>query len=154
MALNRRQFATGGAVAAAATLGGAKVCAAAPPAERASTFEVTRSDEEWRRLLTPAQYAVLRKSKTEPAGSSPLDGEKRAGTFHCAGCDLPLFSSATKFDSGTGWPSFWQPLDNAIGTRKEVFCSSSRLRSIAGAAAVTSDTCSTTARSPPACAIA
>ena len=119
MALNRRQFATGGAVAAAATLGGAKVCAAAPPAERASTFEVTRSDEEWRRLLTPAQYAVLRKSKTEPAGSSPLDREKRSGTFHCAGCDLALFSSATKFDSGTGWPSFWQPLDDAIGTRKE-----------------------------------
>jgi peptide-methionine (R)-S-oxide reductase len=119
MGLNRRQFATGGAVAAAVTLGSTTFCAAAPPSDRAGTFEVTHSDEEWRRLLSPAQYAVLRKGKTERAGSSPLDGEKRAGTFHCAGCDLPLFSSATKFDSGTGWPSFWQPLDGAIGTRKE-----------------------------------
>lgn len=84
-------------------------------------FEVARSDEEWRRLLTPEQYAVLRKAKTERAGSSPLDGEKRSGTFHCAGCDLPLFSSATKYDSGTGWPSFWRPLDGAIGTRPETF---------------------------------
>jgi len=84
-------------------------------------FEVTRSDEEWRRLLTPEQYAVLRKAKTERAGSSPLDSEKRTGTFHCAGCDLPLFSSATKYDSGTGWPSFWRPLDGAVGTRPETF---------------------------------
>jgi peptide-methionine (R)-S-oxide reductase len=84
-------------------------------------FEVMRSDEDWRRLLTPEQYAVLRKAKTERAGSSPLDREKRAGTFCCAGCDLPLFSSATKYDSGTGWPSFWQPLDGAVGTRPETF---------------------------------
>ena len=119
MDLNRRQFATGGAVATVATMGGTKFSAAAPPSGGSGMFEVTHSDEEWRRLLTPAQYAVLRKSKTERAGSSPLDGEKRAGTFHCAGCDLPLFSSAAKFDSGTGWPSFWQPLDGAIGTRKE-----------------------------------
>ena len=84
-------------------------------------FEVTRSDAEWRRLLTPEQYAVLRKAKTERAGSSPLDREKRAGTFHCAGCDLPLFSSVTKYDSGTGWPSFWQPLAGAVGTRLETF---------------------------------
>ena len=87
---------------------------------------------------------MLRKSKTERAGSSPLDGEKRAGTFHCAGCDLPLFSSAAKFDSGTGWPSFWQPLDGAIGTRKAGSCSWPRPRSIAGAAAAISDTSSTT----------
>jgi peptide-methionine (R)-S-oxide reductase len=119
MVFNRRQFATYSAAAAAATFGDAQFCAAAPPVDRADAFEVTRSDAEWRRLLTPAQYAVLRRSRTEPAGSSPLDGEKRAGTFHCAGCDLPLFSWATKFDSGTGWPSFWQPLDNAVGTRKE-----------------------------------
>ncbi len=75
---------------------------------QAPAFEVTRSDAEWRRLLTPEQYAVLRKAGTE-----------RAGTFCCAGCDLALFSSATKFDSGTGWPSFWQPLDKAIGTKQE-----------------------------------
>ncbi len=119
MVFNRRQFAMCGAAAATAALGGAKFCAAAPPANQAGAFEVTRSDAEWRRLLTPAQYAVLRTGKTERAGSSSLDSEKRPGTFHCAGCDLPLFSSATKFDSGTGWPSFWKPLDHAIDTRKE-----------------------------------
>lgn len=109
---SRRHFAWGGASALAAS-------AAAPTTARAETFEVTRSDAEWRRLLTPAQYAVLRKHETERPSSSPLDGEKRAGTFHCAGCDLPLFSSAAKFDSGTGWPSFCQPLERAIGTKEE-----------------------------------
>lgn len=94
-------------------------------------FEITKSDAAWRRILTPQQYYVLRDHGTEYAGSSPLDREKRRGTFHCAGCDLPLFSSDTKYDSGTGWPSFWQPLPNAIGTsidrsffsvRTEVHC--------------------------------
>ena len=73
-----------------------------------------RSDEEWRALLTPEQYAVLRLGVTEQPYSSPLDGEKRAGIFACAGCRLPLFSSRTKYDSRTGWPSFWRPLDNAV----------------------------------------
>jgi len=100
----------------------------AAPAEK---FEVEKSDEEWRRILTPAQYDVLRKHGTERAGTSPLNHEKRKGTFACAGCELPLFSSETKFESGTGWPSFWQPLTNAIGTsvdkaffmtRTEVHC--------------------------------
>ena len=109
--LNRRQFTLAGAVLAASGLGS--------PGVRAETFEVVRSDEEWRRLLTPTQYSVLRKAQTERAGSSPLDGEKRAGTYHCAGCELALFSSATKFDSGTGWPSFWQPLPNAVGQRRD-----------------------------------
>lgn len=86
---------------------------------QAETFEVTLTDAEWRARLTPQQYAVLRDHDTERAGSSPLDKEKRAGTFLCAGCDLPLFASVTKFDSGTGWPSFFQPLDNAIGTRDD-----------------------------------
>src|SRR5712691_6327656 len=119
MVFNRRQFAMCGAAAATAALGGAIFCAAAPPANQAGAFEVTRSDAEWRRLLTPAQYAVLRTGKTERAGSSSLDSEKRPGTFHCAGCDLPLFSSATKFDSGTGWPSFWKPIDGAIRTTED-----------------------------------
>jgi peptide-methionine (R)-S-oxide reductase len=70
-------------------------------------------------MLTPAQYRVLREHGTEPPGSSPLNKEHRAGTYHCAGCDLPLFSSTTKFDSGTGWPSFWAPLDDAIGTSED-----------------------------------
>ena len=82
-------------------------------------FEVTHTDAEWQKLLTPEQYYVLREHGTERAGSSPLDHEKRAGTFDCAACDLPLYSSQAKFDSGTGWPSFWQPLDNAIETSED-----------------------------------
>ena len=94
-------------------------------------FEITRSDEEWRHLLTPEQYEVLRGHGTEPPGSSPLDHEEQDGIFECAGCDQPLFSSETKYDSHTGWPSFWAPLDDAIGTsidnslfitRTEVHC--------------------------------
>ena len=83
------------------------------------TFEVTRTDEEWRRMLTPEQYRVLRKHGTERAGTSPLDKEYRKGTFLCAGCDKPLFSSDTKFDSGTGWPSFYAPIEGAIGTSED-----------------------------------
>lgn len=86
---------------------------------RAESFEVTLSDAEWQARLSPEAYQVLRHEATERSGSSPLDHEKRAGVFHCAGCDLPLFSSETKYDSGTGWPSFWQPLDNAIGTKDD-----------------------------------
>ena len=77
------------------------------------------SDAEWRKRLTPEQYAVLRKHGTERPGSSPLNGEKRKGIFACAGCDLPLFSSDTKFESGTGWPSFYQPLPDAIETKTD-----------------------------------
>jgi len=87
----------------------------APP--DASAFEVTLAEDEWRKRLTPEQFAVLRKHKTERAGTSPLDAEKRKGRFLCAGCDQPLFDAATKFESGTGWPSFWQPLDAAIATQ-------------------------------------
>ena len=83
------------------------------------TFEVTKSDEEWRAQLTREQYRVLREHGTERAGTSPLDKEYGRGTFRCAGCDLPLFSSGAKFDSGTGWPSFWQPLDGAVGTSRD-----------------------------------
>ncbi len=94
-------------------------------------FEVTKTEAEWRQLLTPAQFRVLRDQGTERAGSSPLDGEHRKGTFRCAGCGLPVFSSETKFDSRTGWPSFTAPIENAIGTsadrtllmvRTEVHC--------------------------------
>ena len=83
------------------------------------TYEITRTDEEWRRLLTPEQFHVLRKHGTERAGSSPLDKEHRKGTFLCAGCDKPLFSSDTKFDSGTGWPSFYAPIEGATGTSED-----------------------------------
>ncbi len=77
---------------------------------------VGSSDEEWRRTLTPEQFRVLRRHGTERPGSSPLNDEKRTGVFSCAGCGRPLFVSAAKFESGTGWPSFWQPLEGAIGT--------------------------------------
>jgi peptide-methionine (R)-S-oxide reductase len=77
------------------------------------------SDAEWRKRLTPAQYNVLRGHGTERPGSSPLNNEHRKGIFACAGCDLPLFSSDTKFQSGTGWPSFYQPLPEAVGTKND-----------------------------------
>ncbi len=82
-------------------------------------FEVTKTEAEWRKQLTPAQYYVLRDHGTERPESSPLDREKRRGTFQCAGCDLALFSSDAKYDSGTGWPSFWKPLPNAVGTQAD-----------------------------------
>jgi peptide-methionine (R)-S-oxide reductase len=97
----------------------------------AATFEVVKSDEEWKRLLSPAAYKVLRHEATERPYSSPLNKEHRKGTFACAGCELPLFSSETKFESGTGWPSFYKPLPDAVGTstdrsllvaRTEVHC--------------------------------
>jgi peptide-methionine (R)-S-oxide reductase len=80
----------------------------------AQSFEVVHSDAEWRKLLTSDQYQVLRHELTEPPGSSQLLHEKRRGTFACAGCALDVFSSTTKFESGTGWPSFWAPIDKAI----------------------------------------
>lgn len=95
-------------------------------------FKVTKSDAEWRKILTPEQFRVLRKHGTEPAGSSPLDKVYSPGTYHCAGCGQALYTSETKFDSGTGWPSFYDPIDGAIGTstdfkliypRTEVHCS-------------------------------
>ena len=79
-------------------------------------FEITKSLEEWRKILTPGQFYVLRRHGTERAGTSPLDKNNAPGTYDCAGCDLPLFSSEAKFNSGTGWPSFFVPLDNAVGT--------------------------------------
>lgn len=75
--------------------------------------------EEWRKRLTPEQYAVLREEGTERAGSSPLNGEKRKGTYACAGCDLGLFSSEAKYESGTGWPSFYEPLPGRLGTKTD-----------------------------------
>lgn len=88
-------------------------------AVEAETFEVTKSDEEWRRILSPAAYAVLREEDTEHAGTSPLNQEHRPGVYRCAGCSLPVFSSDTKFESGTGWPSFWAPIEGAIRSRRE-----------------------------------
>ncbi|MBC8058746.1 MAG: peptide-methionine (R)-S-oxide reductase, partial [Rhizobiales bacterium] len=85
------------------------------PKPKIETLRLT--DSEWKKRLTPEQYAVLRQEGTERAGTSPLDREKRKGVFHCAGCELPLFASETKFDSGTGWPSFFTSLPGAVATK-------------------------------------
>ncbi|MCB1367906.1 MAG: peptide-methionine (R)-S-oxide reductase MsrB [Rhodobacteraceae bacterium] len=92
----------------------------------AGDFEITLSDAEWRARLSPAQFAVLRDEETERpfsnslmGESSPLLAEARNGTYHCAGCDLGVYPSRTKFDSGTGWPSFWDALPGAVGTRRD-----------------------------------
>lgn len=101
------------------------------PRAQAKTWPVSRSDAEWKKRLGAEEYRILRKAGTERPFSSPLDKERRAGTFHCAGCGKALYSSQTKFDSGTGWPSFWKPLPGAIATatdykigipRTEVLC--------------------------------
>lgn len=83
----------------------------------AARFPVTRTPAEWRRLLGPQRYRILREAGTERAGTSPLDNEHRRGRFVCAGCALPLFASSTKYDSGTGWPSFYRALPRAVVTR-------------------------------------
>jgi len=123
--LNRR------AVFGAAGAGAVALLLTRVPTANAAKFQVSYTPAEWRRRLGPERYAVLREGATERAGSSPLDKEKRNGVFTCAGCGLPLFSSAAKFDSGTGWPSFFRPLakavvirtDRSLGmTRTEVLC--------------------------------
>lgn len=114
---NRRKLLTG--AAAIAALGGATFLGRRESAAAPESFEITLSEAEWRERLTEDEYAVLREEATERAFTSDLLEEKRKGVFTCAGCDLPLFSSETKYDSRTGWPSFWAPLENAIGTRTD-----------------------------------
>jgi peptide-methionine (R)-S-oxide reductase len=127
---SRRDFSRFGLALAG---GVAALKAASGIAAEAATekFEVTKSDDEWKKELTAEQFNVLRKQGTERAGTSPLDANYAAGSYLCAGCALALFSSDTKFHSGTGWPSFWKPLDNAVETttdnsyfmtRTEVHC--------------------------------
>ena len=118
--MNRRSVLFAGAAMAAAA-GSALMFrrGVGPEHAWAETFEVDKSEAEWRKILTPEQFTVLRKQGTERAGSSPLDHEKRKGTYYCAGCDLAVYSSEAKFDSGTGWPSFWQSLPDAVGTRQD-----------------------------------
>ncbi|MGK7932861.1 MAG: peptide-methionine (R)-S-oxide reductase MsrB [Microcystaceae cyanobacterium] len=124
--MNKRDFLVG----AAATLGTAWFSRSAFGAPNPS-FEVTKTEAQWRQILTPQQFRILRQHGTERPHSSPLDKQYGKGTYVCAGCELPLFSSEAKFDSGTGWPSFTAPLKNAIGTsidkslfmtRTEVHC--------------------------------
>jgi peptide-methionine (R)-S-oxide reductase len=114
--ITRRRLIAGGVAGVAAAFSAACRAAGAAGAE---PFEVTHTDAEWRTLLTPEQYDVLRHEGTERPFTSPLLHEKRRGTFACAGCHLDLFSSTTKYESGTGWPSFWAPLENAVGTTRD-----------------------------------
>ena len=130
--MNRRRFLIRGAGWLAAGVAGANALQSlAVTAVPSAPGPFKLGDAEWRKRLAPDRYAVLREQATEPPFSSPLDRETRAGVYHCAGCDLALYSSATKYDSGTGWPSFWKPLphaiatgnDNTLGmTRTEVHC--------------------------------
>jgi peptide-methionine (R)-S-oxide reductase len=108
---SRRKFllrSAGAGIALGASTTGWRALAAA------SVFEVAHTDAEWRKLLTDNQFRILRQGATERPFSSPLNNEHRPGRFTCAGCQLDLFSSSTKFDSGTGWPSFWAPLEHAV----------------------------------------
>jgi peptide-methionine (R)-S-oxide reductase len=98
--------------ALAAAAGSLRPAHAAGPAGK---FEITKTDDEWKKILSPEAFYVLRKHGTERPFSSPLDKIYAPGTYHCAGCDLPLFSSETKYDSTTGWPSFWAPIEGALG---------------------------------------
>ncbi len=121
--MNRRQFLLAGAGAAAMMAGGGVLWRLTQPGEAIAAptgdFEVVKTEAEWRAILSDMQYRVLREEATERAFTSPLNDEKRAGLFHCAGCDLPLYSSEAKYDSGTGWPSFWESVPNAIGTKED-----------------------------------
>jgi peptide-methionine (R)-S-oxide reductase len=121
--MQRREFLYGGTGAIALLVGGAALWTgrSMTPAQASAegNFEVTKTEAEWREILTANQFAVLREESTERPFTSPLNDEKRAGIFHCAGCDLPVYSSEVKYDSGTGWPSFWESLPNAIGTKED-----------------------------------
>ncbi len=110
--IDRRTLLAGGSAAVAAALLFGRSTSAS-----AARFPVTRTPAEWRRLLGPQRYRILREAGTERAGTSPLDNEHRRGRFVCAGCALPLFASSTKYDSGTGWPSFYRALPRAVVTR-------------------------------------
>ncbi len=118
--MNRRSFISTATAAVSGLLGTTVLWRLSlPVVAQAEEFEVVKTEAEWRAILTDAQYAVLREENTERAGTSPLNDEKRAGIFHCAGCDLAAYSSKAKYDSGTGWPSFWESLPGAIGTKED-----------------------------------
>jgi peptide-methionine (R)-S-oxide reductase len=119
MITKRRFLLSGVAFVGVGVLAGGLGIKGARSEDAAETFEVTKTEEEWRAMLTPEQYAVLREEATERPWTSELLEEHREGIFACAGCDLPLFSSETKFDSGTGWPSFWAEIEGNVGFKED-----------------------------------
>jgi peptide-methionine (R)-S-oxide reductase len=119
MTTNRRDFLR--SATALAYAGAAAALLRAPAATAGETFEVTKSVDEWKKILSPEAFAVLREHNTERPHSSPLEMEKRKGVFACGGCDLPLYDSSTKFESGTGWPSFYDFIPNAIKTSTDYY---------------------------------
>ena len=131
MVATRRLFLLGGTAALALGAAAAALRPGIQPQAAEGAFEIEKTEAEWRAILDEASYAVLREEATERPWTSPLNDEHRPGIFSCKGCDLPLFDAATKFESGTGWPSFYQPLENAVGestdyilgyARTEVHC--------------------------------
>ena len=116
--MNRRNMLIAGV---AAVVGGWQLWRSPAAAKSDAKFEIVKTDEEWRKILTKEQFYVLRKHGTERPFTHPLNDNKAEGTYHCAGCDLPLYSSKTKYDSRTGWPSFWAPIENAVGTSTDYF---------------------------------
>ena len=119
MSSRRRFLFSGAASLTALVVARRHLLPSAMAASANGPYQVAHTDAEWHKLLTPNQYAVLREAATEPPYSSPLNNEHRSGIFACAGCDLSLFSSRTKFDSHTGWPSFWAPLPRAVATQRD-----------------------------------
>jgi peptide-methionine (R)-S-oxide reductase len=117
--MTRRSVLLAGGAFALALAAGIRLRPVSPAEAASASFPVTHSEAEWRALLTPEEYAVLRESATERPFTSPLLEEHRPGTFGCAGCANPLFASTTKFESGTGWPSFWEPLPAAVGEERD-----------------------------------
>lgn len=117
--MNRRTFLGTTFLATSAGIFAVRQTGAGSAQASEGTFEVMKTEEEWRALLSEAQFQVLRKEDTERPFTSPLNEEKRVGNFHCAGCDLPAYGSYAKYDSGTGWPSFYESLKDAVGTRED-----------------------------------
>ncbi|MFM9977331.1 MAG: peptide-methionine (R)-S-oxide reductase MsrB [Sphingomonadaceae bacterium] len=116
MTFDRRSFLTTASAAVIASAVATSACAKPKPGER---FEIMLTDAEWKKRLSPAQFATLRREATDRPGNSPFLNEKRSGLYSCAGCNLPLYSSKAKYDSGTGWPSFWAALPNAVRNRSD-----------------------------------
>ena len=126
MTLNRRNFVTASSALALGGVFATAACAKSPERK----YEITLTDAEWKKRLTPAQYRTLRQEATDQPGQSPFLKEKRTGMYSCAGCKLPVYSSQTKFDSGTGWPSFWDAMPRSVATNTDMTLGMSRVEAV------------------------